>query len=439
MFFTNCKKLEPNEPITKDGLKIFNFVTDDEMPYSPIENWVRKPDGEIWTWAKTGMYKVFDENQNVSGFTIPYASISPGKNTFPKNYDSQSYSDFHTHNIYSVNTSGNLEHAYLDTINDESGIHPTKLYLCKNEIDKSGNIINQDSVYIHDYFRVTSPFGDVASINLTLNSFKLTKTNNAYYFAFELNYSSSNTFGYIYTDTLYLLKTDLNLNIQSLYKKSRDYNSNNDYTNPEVFDIEATDNLVCLTYKTVRSANYYSGTATLFFDSGLNLIKTQRADELITMASGDNEKAFKKILIQNNRVYLFGDVEPDYFGNSNEKKIYVSIFDLNGNFIQSKKIITKRSYSIFRGVEPTSDGKLLVYYTESDGSAFDKLGISKIDRDGNAEFSFMFPETDDSSYDVLFSYEGNDGNIYVYGSRYFNNFIGEQTFYVKLNREGKIQ
>ena len=58
---------------------------------------------------------------------------------------------------------------------------------------------------------------------------------------------------------------------------------------------------------------------------------------------------------------------------------------------------------------------------------------------GNAEYNIMFPETDDSYYDPLFVYEGLDGIINIYGTRYFNNFVGEQTFFVKLNRDGKIQ
>jgi hypothetical protein len=427
LFLAFCKKLEPNEPIIKDGIKLFNFITNDDMPYSPRVNWLLKPDGEVWTWAKNGDYKIFDVNQTVSGFNIPYSTISPGKNTLPKYFSSFTYStDFHTNNIYHLNSNGNIEHAYLDTINDETGMNSTKLYLCKNEINKSGIIINQDSVFLQDVF-----------LTLDLRSFKFTKSATNYYFAFELNQTSNTTF--VYTDTLYLLKTDLNLNIQKTYKKPRDYNANTNYSNPEVFDIKTNGTIVCLIYRSVNNDNYNSARAMEVLDIDLNLIKRVRADECINIPATGYDEVFKKIIIQNNKIYLFGTLDPEYYSSSSLIKMYVTIFDLNGNLIEAKTIPTKQSYPYFRGVEPTSDGKFIVYFNESGGGTFDKVGVCKLDQMGNAEYSLMFPESDDSSYDPLFVYEGLDGIINIYGSRYFNNFNGEQTFFVKLNREGKIQ
>jgi hypothetical protein len=426
LFFSFCKKLEPNEPTIKDGIKLFNFVTTDEMPYSPRENWILKPNGEVWTWAKTGDYKIFDVNQTVSGFNIPYSTISPGKNTLPKNFSQNTYSNFHTHNIYHLNANGNIEHAYLDTINDETGINPTKLYLCKNEINKNGIIINQDSVYLQDVF-----------LTLDLRSFKFTKSATNYYFAFELNQTSNTTF--VYTDTLYIVKTDLNLNIQKTYIKSREYNTNNDYSNPELFDIKTNGTIVCLIYKTVNNDNYYSARAMEVLDMDLNLIKRVRADECVNIPTTARDELFKKIIIQNNKIYLFGTLDPDYYSSSSLIKMYVTIFDLNGNLIHSKTIPSKQIYPYFRGVETTADGKFIVYFNESGGGTFDKVGVCKLDQMGNAEYNIMFPETDDSSYDPLYVYEGLDGIINIYGARFFNNLNGEQTFFVKLNREGKIQ
>ncbi|MCF8424385.1 MAG: hypothetical protein K9H41_08580 [Bacteroidia bacterium] len=416
LFFTTCKKLEPVAPSEKNGIKIFNFFTDYNQIYDNEVNWIRKPSDEVWTWSPKGFYKAFDSEQNLRDFNIPYATLSPGYSPLPNN---NNY-NLNTQNIFCLNFNGNIEHAYLDTINDLSGTSPTKLYLCKNEINQNGNIINQDSVFVNFIY---APF--------YLNSFKFTKTSNNYYFAFESYFNNYNE------DTLYLLKTDLNLHIQSRYKKTRSYTSSY-YFDPRVMDIQANGNTVCMTYEVENAYNYYKRTAFDIFDSNLNFIKKVRADSIITMPASARDDAFKKVLIRNNKVFVFGEMEPDYY-SSLGKKIYMSVFDLNGNLLVSKALNTKRTYPYLRGIEPTNDGKFIIYYDESDGGSFDKIGICKMDEFGNVDYSIMFPETDDSSYNSLIVYEGSDGKINVYGYRYFNNFIGLQTFFAKINKDGKIQ
>jgi hypothetical protein len=317
-----------------------------------------------------------------------------------------------------------IENAYLS--DTDLGADPSwrYTYLHINQIDKTGFVGNNDSVPVHYsyYYYITS-------------GFKFAKTSSNYFFAYDIRVRDSCVAcgnGY-YKDSLILIKTDLDLNILS--RQQRVFADTNS-SGGAIYDIKSNGGNVFLTY--YDNINYDVCFEAL--DQNLNTIKKTTVYN-INPSWGSTYNALQSIHVTGNKVMVFGDVTENWDSKSNT--LLVTFFDLNGNYLSHKQIKTIKPFATFKGVEPCSDGSLLLYYDEAytaGSTSVGYMGICKMSDNAIVDYNFIFPEEEASGYQACFAYENQDGTLNLFARKNVpNNTGGQQTIVVKVDKTGKLK
>jgi hypothetical protein len=409
----SCKK-ELVKPETNGKVGVYYWNTD--YNYLNYTAWLRKKDNSVWTWyyySKNGMLNIrsfnsdngYELNHNLSKQQI-YREGKFGNLVYPTQYA----------NI--VNERNNIEYAYfsLNDGNEDTTIQTVQL--CTGEIDNAGGVHRGKTLDLHYAF------------DTYLESFKFVKTNTNYYFGYHLYLYDSL---YNTADTLYILKTDLDLNVIGRVTYADTLGSSFE----NLRDMKMMNGNLVLIYNIY---NYPDNEGVVeILDKDLNLLHTSFLSEDIPESSAwdkyEKTAAYSKIIPDNDGFNVIGS---KHLNKSVISTILWSTFSSSGEFLSSRQINTLKPSATIRGIEPSTDGKTIIYYSEGEdeNDSYPHAGVAKVDKNGAIEYQFIFPENDPNGYVPCMVYENSDGSINMYGVR--SSQQASQTFFVKIDRSGNL-
>jgi hypothetical protein len=417
LFFTGCKKDDKYEPVQQNSVGVYYWFT--YYNSTSTTYWLRSKANSVWTWYSE-TFKVFGEDNRLS------KSFSEPLDDF---YEPGYYGNAYLAGSSILNENGNLENICLYYNDDGPDPAFYNIHLRVVEMDAQG-YTNVKSVPMHYH----STYYDY------INAARFIKTGSNYYIMYAFTcLDTSEVNGYpAFKDSLLFVKTDLDLNVISKVQTTASDTLMGGYH--IIYDIQESPSKVYVSRTDLPEYSYSYGSSMIeIYDKDLNLENKISLEDVYPGASQwyTSSRVFQKIMFVNNRLIAFGEKQ-EYYTSHNT--LLMSIFDPDGNLLNSVNIATKKPSAFLKGVEACPDGKFLLYYSESDesGGSTTSVGVCKVDANGNQEYSLLFPENDPNNYTPCMAYENTDGTVTIYAVKKGQQ-SPEQTIAVRMDRNGKIK
>jgi hypothetical protein len=417
LLLAGCKKDEQFTPVKKDSVGVYYWFTNYNS--TNLTCWLRTTDNYIWTWYDKTFKMFSSDNKLTASFTKPLDEL----------YETGYYGTTYLSGTAIGNENGNFENFCL-YYNDD-GPDPENYNTQLRVVEMDGNgYTSVKGTPIHYHYRYSD----------YLMTGRFIKTNSHYYIMYLFTcYDTSSVNNYpAFRDSLVFVKTDHNMNILSRYQVAASDTLLGE--SQTVYDIRESGSrvYVCRTDKP-EYAYYYGNSMIEIFDKDLNLLNKVSLEDVYPGGSNWNtyHKVFQKIFVSGNRLIAFGERQESY---SDKNTLLMTVFDVDGNFMNSVNIPTRKPNAFLKGVETCPDGKFLLYYSESDETSETTpcVGVCKIDANGTQDYTLLFPENDPNSYTPCMAYENSDGTITIYAVKKGQQ-SPEQTLVVRMDRTGKIQ